>query len=151
MAVTMATSVSTEAAGQIVVPHTFVVPAKSEESCSIEYLPLKVGESMGRISFTSAELGVYQYDLRLTAVATPQERSLHFMAGLGGMATQTFRFVSYTKTKTDYVCKIDSNEFSVDRTISAPAAITACGIEIFVDVTFEPSRLGDMTGSLSIN
>ena len=32
-----------------------------------EYLPLKAGELIGRLSFSSSELGVYQYDLNLTA------------------------------------------------------------------------------------
>lgn len=34
---------------------------------------------------------------------------------------QTFRFLSYTKTKTEYTCKIDSPDFTVDKSVIAPS------------------------------
>ena len=43
-----------------------------------EYLPLKAGELIGRLSFSSSELGVYQYDLNLTATPAGSEAPVHF-------------------------------------------------------------------------
>lgn len=95
-----------------------------EGSFPIEFLPLQPKESSARIVLTSVELGTYQYDLKLNAIPSGMERSLHFKVGLGNQQIQTFRFFSFSKVKTDYTCKIDNAEFSVEKTISAPAGIS---------------------------
>lgn len=87
----------------------------------MEFLPLQARETSARLAIQSAELGLYQYDLKLVANAAGPERSLHFKVGLGGSQMQTFRFLSYAKSKTEYTCKIDSPDFSVEKTVTAPA------------------------------
>ena len=87
----------------------------------VEFLPLQPKESTARIILSSNELGIYQYDLKLNAIPSGMERSLHFKVCLGNQQMQTFRFLSFAKTKTDYICKIDNAEFSVEKVISAPA------------------------------
>jgi hypothetical protein len=87
----------------------------------VEYLPLQAKESASRLTISSAELGVYQYDLKLVSTPAGLERSLHFKVGLGGSQTQTFRFLSFAKTKTEYSCKIDSPDFSVEKSVVAPS------------------------------
>ena len=71
-----------------------------------EYLPLKAGELTGRLSFSSSELGVYQYDLNLTATPAGTEAPVHFRTGLGTSQSQTCRFVNFAKSKVEYSCKV---------------------------------------------
>ncbi|KAJ3270503.1 hypothetical protein HDV01_007759 [Terramyces sp. JEL0728] len=135
---------------EITIPHTFTIPPKSDFPVQVEFLPLQPKETAGRVILNSNELGTYQYDLKLNALPSGLERSLHFKVGLGGLQVQTFRFMSYAKTKTDYICKLDSPEFFVEKGISAPAA-TNGGVEISIEITYEPSRLGDTRTQLVIS
>jgi hydrocephalus-inducing protein len=108
----------------------------------------------------SQDLGTYQYDLKLNAIPSSLERSMHFKVGLGNQQVQTFRFMSYSKGKLDYSCRIDSTEFSVEKTVSAPAGISRKnsndlaingGVEVCIDVIYEPSRLGDTRTQLIVS
>ena len=71
-----------------------------------EYLPLKVGETTGKLLLQCSELGGYQYELRLTATACPHEKPVHFTANLGSNQQHTCRFISYTRGRTEYTCKV---------------------------------------------
>ncbi|KAJ3260794.1 hypothetical protein HK103_007357 [Boothiomyces macroporosus] len=135
---------------EITLPHTFTIQPKSDTPVVVEFLPLQPKETLSRVVLNSNELGTYQYDLKLNALPAGMERSMHFKVGLGGLQVQTFRFMSYCKAKTDYVCKLESPEFFVEKSISAPAA-TNGGVEISVDITYEPSRLGDTRTQLIIS
>jgi hypothetical protein len=94
---------------------------RSDGNIPIECLPLHPKESVSRITLNSAELGLYQYDLKMIAVPAGPERILNFKVCLGNQQTQTFRFLSYSKQKTEYTCKLDSTEFTVEKTVSVPA------------------------------
>jgi hydrocephalus-inducing protein len=109
---------------EVSVPHTTIIQPKSEGICSFEFLPLQPKESSARITLASSDLGAYQYDLKLNAVPCGPERPLTFKIGLGGSQTQTFRFMSYPKTRTDYNCKIENPEFSVEKTVFAAGGTT---------------------------
>ncbi|KAJ3115022.1 hypothetical protein HDU96_001327 [Phlyctochytrium bullatum] len=134
----------------ISITHSFVVQPRSDGICSIEFLPLQAKESTARLTISSNELGVYQYDLRLVSTPAGVERSLHFKVGLGGSQTQTFRFLSYSKTKTEYTCKVDSPDFTVEKSVVAPSAVNG-GVEVCIDVTYEPSKLGDVRTQLLVS
>ena len=82
-------------------------------SCMFEYLPLKAGELTGRLSFSSSELGVYQYDLNLTATPAGSEAPVHFRTALGSSQSQTCRFVNFAKSKVEYSCKVITVYFFV--------------------------------------
>jgi hypothetical protein len=128
---------------EIIVPHSCTVQAKyvlsifrqlmhrSEGICSFEFLPLMIKESMAKLTFTSNEIGVYQYDLKLNAQTPSPERSLQFTVGLGSAQTQTFRFLSYAKTKSEYTFRIDNPDFTVEKTLAAPAGIVSSQISQF--------------------
>jgi hydrocephalus-inducing protein len=92
-----------------------------DHACSIEFLPLHVKEAMAKLSFSSNELGLYHYELRLVSTHPNPERNLQFKVGLGGSQMLTFRFLSFSKVKTEFNCRIDSPDFTVEKTISAPA------------------------------
>ncbi|KAJ3215867.1 hypothetical protein HDU67_010224 [Dinochytrium kinnereticum] len=132
------------------ITHCFIIQPRSDGVCLIEFLPLQAKESSARLTITSTELGVYQYDLRLISTPAGIERSLHFKVGLGGSQTQTFRFLSYAKSKTEYTCKIDSPDFSVEKSVMAPSAVNG-GVEVCIDVTYEPSKLGDVRTQLLVS
>ncbi|KAJ3023439.1 hypothetical protein HKX48_003133 [Thoreauomyces humboldtii] len=134
----------------ITMPHSLTVQPKTDVALSIDFLPLQARETVSHLTLQSGELGVYQYDLKLIANAAGSERSLHYKVGLGGNRTQTFRFLSFAKAKTEYVCKLDSPDFSVEKTVMAPAA-TNSGVEVSLDVTCEPSRLGDARTQLVVS
>jgi len=72
----------------------------------MEYFPLKVGAVQGRLELSSGDLGLFPYELNLSAVPAASERELHLRASLGTTQTVTARFVSYAKARTDYSCKV---------------------------------------------
>lgn len=87
----------------------------------VEFLPLHVKECVTRLSLTSIELGVYHYDLKMNATVPKPERSLQFKVGLGSSQTQTLRFMSYSRSKVEYTCKLESTDFVVEKTVIAHA------------------------------
>ncbi|KAI8803400.1 hypothetical protein BJ742DRAFT_498091 [Cladochytrium replicatum] len=131
-------------------PHPISVLPRSEGVCQVEYCPLHPRESIARFVLLSSDLGAYQYDLKLNASPASPEKSLHFKVNLGGNQTQTFRFISFSKVRTEYSIKIDSTEFVVDKSVIAPPA-SSSGIEISIDILYEPSKLGDVRTQLLIS
>jgi len=130
-------------------PPQRTVPPQSEQQITFEYLPLKAGEVTARLSLQSPELGLYLYDLHLTATPANPERPVHFVANLGMSQVQTCRFINYARSKVEYSCKVENSEFLVDRTITAASASSG-GSEVGVDVTFEPTKIGDCNSILTI-
>lgn len=71
-----------------------------------EYQPLKTGESTGRLTLQSSDLGLFQYDLLLKATAAVSEKPLYFRTTLGSSQTLSARFMNFTRQKTEYNCKV---------------------------------------------
>ncbi|XP_033116735.1 hydrocephalus-inducing protein homolog isoform X2 [Anneissia japonica] len=138
-------------ASDIMLPTQLVIPPQSEGSLVFEYLPLKVGTTQGKLTLTSAELGLYQYNLALTATAAGPEKAVYFRAPLGGNHVQVARFINYAKMKAEYTCKIDSSEFHCDKAVTAAPGSAGGGTEVNLDVTFEPSRLGETRATLTVS
>lgn len=67
---------------------------------------MKAGEVTARLSLQSSELGLYLYDLHLTATPANPERPVHFVTNLGMNQTQTCRFINYARSKVEYSCKV---------------------------------------------
>ncbi|KAI6660485.1 hypothetical protein LOD99_14069 [Oopsacas minuta] len=134
----------------ISLPAQFLVGAQSEGTCTFEYLPLKSGEISGEISLTSADLGIYHYTLHLTAHPSPPEPPVTIAGYLGSTTVQPVSFISYAKAnRIEYICKVDHSDFHVERTVLAASA--AGGIEVQIDVNFEPSSLGTINAILSVS
>lgn len=98
--------------------------SRSEACLTVDFLPLQVRDSMARLVVSNTDLGTYQYDLKLVATAAQPEKSLHFKVLLGGYQTQTLRFISYSKTKTEYTCRLDSSDFTAEKTVVVPAGMS---------------------------
>ncbi|NWX91311.1 HYDIN protein, partial [Nothoprocta pentlandii] len=134
----------------ISVPSQFTVPALSETSLVFEYQPLKVGESTGHLVLQSSDLGSFCYDLNLKATASRPEKPLYFCTALGSNQTLTAKFINYIRQKTDYVLQLDCADFQVEKTLSVAAASVG-GSEVSVEVTHEPSRLGETRATLLLS
>ncbi|KAL3860158.1 hypothetical protein ACJMK2_010318 [Sinanodonta woodiana] len=135
---------------EIHMPNQLIVPPNSQGEINLEYQPLKVGEIQGKLEFSSAELGQYLYDLNLKATPGGPEKALYFRTCLGQSQTQIAKFLNFAKQKTDYTCKVDNGDFHVDKTIPATPGATG-GTEVGLDVTFEPSRLGEQRATLTVS
>ncbi|XP_066494024.1 hydrocephalus-inducing protein-like [Tiliqua scincoides] len=131
-------------------PPQFIVPAQSEGVLVFEFQPMRPGETSGRLTLTSNELGSFQYELNLKATPARPEKALHFSTMLGSSQTIITKFANYTRQKTEYSTKIDCPDFHVDKVINAPAGSQA-GTDVSVEVTFEPCQLGESTGTLVLS
>ncbi|NWI09406.1 HYDIN protein, partial [Crypturellus soui] len=134
----------------ISVPSQVTVPALSETTLVFEYQPFKVGESTGHLVLQSSDLGSFYYDLNLKATASRPEKPLYFCTALGSNQTMTAKFINYIRQKTDYALQIDSADFQAEKTLSvAPASVG--GSEVSVEVTHEPSQLGETRATLLLS
>lgn len=136
---------------EILMPNQLNVPAQSQGQLTFDFLPVKVGESQARIELNSTELGLYIYDLNLKATPSGPEKALYFRTCLGQSQVQVAKFKNFSKAgKADYSCKVDNSDFHVDKTLAAAPGSTG-GTEVSTDITFEPSRLGEQKGILTIS
>ncbi|XP_066439738.1 hydrocephalus-inducing protein homolog isoform X2 [Eleutherodactylus coqui] len=135
---------------EINLPPQITVPAQSEGTLMFEYQPLKTGESTGRLTLQSHELGLFQYDLLLKATSAVSEKPLYFRTTLGSSQTLSARFMNFTRQKTEYSCKVDNSDFYVDKMVMA-APGSQGGSEVSVEVTFEPVQLGESRAVLHIS
>ncbi|XP_007442458.1 hydrocephalus-inducing protein homolog, partial [Python bivittatus] len=131
-------------------PPQFTVPAQSEGVLVFEFLPMRPGETSGRLALNSNELGTFQYDLILKATPARPEKPLCFSTTLGSSQSLVAKFVNYTRQKTEYSTKVDCPDFHVDKVVNAPAGSQA-GTEVSVEVTFEPCQLGESRGTLLLS
>ncbi|CAF0941486.1 unnamed protein product [Adineta steineri] len=132
-------------------PEHVSIPANSQGSFNFTYMPLKAGKVETRLEIHSAELGLYTYMLSLNALPARPERTVYFKAPLGSSQVLSAKFTSFARTKTDYICKIDHPDFMVDRTVTAAPSSSPSTMEVGVDVTYEPSQLGDVRATLTIS
>uniref|UniRef100_H2XZ27 Hydin adenylate kinase-like domain-containing protein n=1 Tax=Ciona intestinalis TaxID=7719 RepID=H2XZ27_CIOIN len=137
-------------APDINLPPQFAVPANSEGTCMFEYQPLKVGEGTGKLVLTNSELGSYTYDLVLRATPAAPEKTSYFKTALGGSYSVNIKFQNYAKQKSDYICKIDSPEWSCEKSITAAPASSGSGTEVTLDVTYEPMEIGESRARLYV-
>lgn len=122
---------------------------------TFEYLPLHATKTTvkGKLTLNSSELGSYQYELHLNATPPAPEPPKHFTCHLGSSQQLQCKVHNYAKGRAEYTCKIrdaaggnvDSPDFHVEK------SVTASGLEVIVDVTFEPSHLGDSQVTLSLS
>ncbi|NWU95982.1 HYDIN protein, partial [Upupa epops] len=131
------------------VPSHFTVPAQSEADLVLEYQPLKVGESTGSLMLQNNDLGSFYYNLHLKATASRPEKPLYFCTTLGSSQTITAKITNYARQKTEYLVQTTCPEFQTEKSLSvAPASPS--GSEMSVEVTFEPSQLGETRSTLRL-
>jgi len=119
--------------------------------CEVTYRPLLEGQGKAKVTFKSAELGVFLYELALTAAPAGANRTMQFKASLGTSDTQTFRFFHFLPDKAEYKCTCDSPDFVVETATVQAAPAGRSGIELGVDIRYEPASLGDGMARLVVN
>ncbi|XP_064239335.1 hydrocephalus-inducing protein homolog [Aotus nancymaae] len=134
----------------IALPSQFVVPPNSEGTFSFEFQPLKAGETFGRLTLHSTDLGYYQYELNLKATPALPEKPVHFQTVLGSSQNILVKFINYTQQRTEYCCRTDCTDFHTEKIINA-APGGQSGTEASVEVFFEPSHLGETKGILILS
>ncbi|KAI1889973.1 hypothetical protein AGOR_G00168420 [Albula goreensis] len=131
-------------------PQQLSVPGLSTGTLMFEYQPLREGDSTGRLTLHSGELGYFHYDLLLRATPAPREKPLYFRAPLGSGHTVSAKFTNYSRVKAEYTCKTDSPEFTMERTVTAAAGFQG-GTEVSVEVYYEPCQLGESRALLTLS
>ncbi|KAG7229797.1 hypothetical protein INR49_012446 [Caranx melampygus] len=134
----------------ISVPAQHTVPGQSKSSMSFSYLPLRAGESTARLTLCSNDLGSFHYNLLLRALPPPPEKTVVFNTSLGRSHSVLVKFINYSRFKTEYQCKTDCPDFTVDKSLCASPGFQA-GSEASVEVCFEPHQLGEVRGQLSLS
>ncbi|XP_034542457.1 hydrocephalus-inducing protein homolog isoform X2 [Notolabrus celidotus] len=148
---TTATCLSTECnCPDISAPTQHTVPGQSKSSLSFEYLPLRAGESTARLTLNCNDLGHFHYDLVLRALPPPPEKTVHFSTSLGSSHSVLIKFINYSRFRTEYSCKTDCPDFTVDESVGASPGSQA-GSEASVEVCFEPHQVGEVRGQLSLS
>jgi len=130
---------------QVTVPATLEVPAKGSASAEIFFRPVLVAsEEIVPLTLSCAELGTFTYNLKLASSAAGPERGLVFNVPLGSKEVHTFKFMHFLNAKADYTCEFSnkSTEFTCAAGVTGHPAGPE-GMEQEVEVTFEPTRIGE--------
>ena len=86
----------------VTVPPTVTIPPNSTAAVALSFRPVLVGEQEAVLRLESAELGVYEWGLKLAGLPTNPEKALSFSVPLGGRETQVFRFKHWLEEKADF-------------------------------------------------
>jgi hydrocephalus-inducing protein len=144
---------------------------RSEGTFEVEYRPLSlpapaplaaaaaaaggdgIVEKTATLTIKSPELGDYIYSLSLGVKPAATERSLHFKTALGGEHLQQFRFRHYVQSgPVKYECRVSQPEFfEVQSVLEVPPAASWDGVEVVVNVKFEPNAMGEVRDVLRVS
>lgn len=140
-----------------ILPASLTIPPQSERGFEVSYRPLIVSEQKEELVLNSAALGTYKYELALKGLVSTAQRSLHFKCTLGAELMQQFKFKHYLKKATTYAVKCEdmsghpSTCFKVEQpNVQAPAAENNNGVNLTVNIRFEPNMIGESRALLKL-
>ncbi|KAL0273824.1 UNVERIFIED_CONTAM: hypothetical protein PYX00_006405 [Menopon gallinae] len=131
---------------EILVPNIDLLPPQSSREVIIAYRPLHAGEKKEHLKVSCPELGVFPIDLRLQASEAAPLEPIFMETALGNTETHRVKVPNYCNSTSSFYCWVTSDDFRVDERIIAPGQGQA-----LIDVTFEPSSLGQSTAELHID
>jgi len=139
-------------------PEQLKIPPKSERGFEISYRPLIVSEQEVDLVLKNPVLGDFKYKLQLKGLPATSQRSLAFRCALGADLVQAFKFTHFLKKPTAYAVKIERLDQpgqicdfkSEVPQVQAAAADSAKGVEILVNVKYEPFTIGDTRAILKL-
>jgi hydrocephalus-inducing protein len=142
-----------------ITPDLIKVPPKSERGFEINYRPLIVSEQEVDLVLKNPALGDFKYKLLLKGLVPNTQRSMAFKCALGADLVQAFKFTHYLKKPSNYSVKIErldtpgvASDFKAEvAQVQAPAADSAKGNEVSVNVRYEPYTIGDSRAILKLN
>jgi hydrocephalus-inducing protein len=141
-------------------PALFVVPPNSEGSVDVLFRPVVAGSGDATLKLSSAELGDYPYTVRYDSSPAGLEKTIVFKAPLGSTDTvQSFRFLHYAQKPAQYAASIEAapghkglaSDFIVESKDIKAGAASEDGVEVVVDIRFQPSALGEIRGLLVLS
>eukprot|EP00929_Paragymnodinium_shiwhaense_P012789 TRINITY_DN120685_c0_g1_i1.p1 TRINITY_DN120685_c0_g1~~TRINITY_DN120685_c0_g1_i1.p1 ORF type:complete len:3365 (+),score=726.60 TRINITY_DN120685_c0_g1_i1:1028-10096(+) len=141
-------------------PAQIVAAPSSEVSVDIIFRPVLPGSGETMLKLTSTELGNYPYTIKYEGKPAGLEKTIVFKAPLGSLDTmQTFRFLHYAKKPAQYTAAVEAapghkgpaGGFIVETKDIKAAAATDEGVEVNVDIRFQPSSLGEMRALLVLS
>ena len=141
-------------------PETLKIPPKSERPFEINYRPLIVSEQELDLTLKNPVLGDFKYKLLLKGLVPNTQRSMAFKCALGADLVQAFKFAHYMKKQTNYAIKIERldvpnapSDFKVEgpQQVTAPAAESSKGVEVSVNIKYEPVTIGDSRSIIRLN
>lgn len=111
------------------------------------YRPLLESEAQGTLTLTNADLGKFEFPLKLRGLPTGPERSVEFNVPLGAHEVRKVTVRHFLNQPCDYAVSF-ANEgaagFSVPPgAVKAPAASGKDGVDVTVEVNFEPKAIGE--------
>lgn len=127
---------------QVQVPAQVVLRPRSVQEVEVKYRPLLVGDKEATLNLQCADLGLFEYKLQLRGVPTGPERGLEFNVPLGSSETKRVAFMNWFEGKADYICTFQDKGAAGFTTESKVPSLKA-GTELGVDVTFEPTAIGE--------
>ncbi|CAH8527130.1 unnamed protein product [Schistosoma turkestanicum] len=126
-------------------PNQLQIPANCEGKVTLEYLPLKIGQSHGKFEANCNELGSFIYELNLQATSAGLESTVHFRTTIGQRQCQIVKFTNLSKTKNEFITNIDHSDYHCEKQLSV-----APGVEAALEVIYEPTTLGNSLATLTI-
>lgn len=85
---------------------------------------------------------IIQHVIQFSAKKADPEPTVNFTTSLGCAQTITIRFTNFSKQKTEYSAILKSEEFFVEKSITAIQAPSISGNEISFETTYEPTKIG---------
>ena len=142
----------------LIVPASVAMQPKAAVKVPLEFFPLVVREyPPTKLILSCPELGEFPYTVSLSVAPPPPEKPLRVQCALGQLVSTTLRFVHFSKVPTDFSFKFaDPKQTSFFKSNGQPVIkVNPCtdlrsGQEVAVDVTFEPSRVGDFKENVEI-
>jgi hydrocephalus-inducing protein len=104
-------------------------------------------------------LGDFKYKLLLKGIPPTSQRSMAFKCALGADLVQAFKFTHYLKKATVYTVKIEklegpgaATDFKSEvATVQAAAADSQKGVELSVNIKYEPFTIDSSRAILKLN
>lgn len=140
-----------------ITPDNLVLKPKESREFQIHFRPLMISESQTEIVLKNPTLGDFKYQLKLKGIAPTSQMSLAFKCALGQDQVQAFRFRHFLKKQTNYAVKVERADgpgqcdFKAEvAQVQAPIAENYKGVEVSVNVKYEPFTIGDSRGVLKL-
>eukprot|EP00455_Lapot_gusevi_P013213 TRINITY_DN16399_c0_g1_i2.p1 TRINITY_DN16399_c0_g1~~TRINITY_DN16399_c0_g1_i2.p1 ORF type:complete len:418 (+),score=65.26 TRINITY_DN16399_c0_g1_i2:78-1331(+) len=143
---------------EVIFPVSVTIPAKTTTKVPVEFFPLVVKEyPPAKLVFAAAELGDFPFAVTLNGQAPAPEKAVRVNCSLGQSISTTLRFMHYSKAAVDFAFKFqDPKQTSFIKSNGQmvvkvnPCVDVRAGQEVSVDVTFEPSRLGEFKETIEM-
>jgi hydrocephalus-inducing protein len=124
----------------------------------VNYRPLIISEQTTDVLFKHPILGDFKYNFTLKGVAPTSQRSLAFKCSLGQDQIQAFKFTHFMKKAVVYQIKVERADgpgvcdFKIEGqpTIPGPAADSYKGVDLQINIKYEPFTIGDSRGILKL-